>query len=79
MAKLYFNFGTMESAKSAMLLIEAHNFEKRNIGFLCMKPSIDNRESIDKISSRIGAEKEVDAVFLYSDSIMEKLRQMQQL
>ena len=63
MAKLYFNFGTMESAKSAMLLIEAHNFEERNIGFLCMKPSIDDRESIDKISSRIGIEKECFTIY----------------
>ena len=49
MAKLRFVYSPMEGGKSAMLLIEAHNFEKRNIGFLCMKPTIDNRESVDKI------------------------------
>ena len=58
MAKLRFLYSPMEGGKSAMLLIEAHNFEKRNIGFLCMKPSIDNRENIDKIYSRIGIKRE---------------------
>lgn len=58
MAKLYFKHAPMESGKSALLLIEAYNFEKRGIGFLCMKPSIDNREDTEKICSRIGIEKE---------------------
>lgn len=57
-AKLRFTHAPMESGKSAMLLIEAYNFEKRNIPILCMKPSIDNRESVDKIASRIGISKE---------------------
>ena len=48
----------MEAGKSAMLLIEAYNFEKRNIGILCMKPSLDNRENSEKIYSRIGIEKD---------------------
>lgn len=58
MAKLYFNHAPMESGKSALLLIEACNFEKRDIGFLCMKPSIDDRENTEKICSRIGIEKD---------------------
>ena len=63
MGKFYFKFSPMEAGKSAMLLIEAYNFEKRNINILCMKPSIDNRESIDKISSRIGIEKECFVIY----------------
>lgn len=63
MAKLRYVFGTMEAAKSALLLIEAHNFEKRGVGFLCMKPSVDNRESIDKISSRIGMERDCFTIY----------------
>jgi thymidine kinase len=61
--KLRFCYGTMESAKSALLLIEAYNFEKRGIGFLCMKPSVDNRESINYISSRIGIERECLTIY----------------
>ena len=57
-SKLYFKFSPMEAGKSAMLLIEAYNFEKRNIGILCMKPSLDNRENSEKIYSRIGIEKD---------------------
>ncbi len=63
MSKLYFRFSPMEAGKSAMLLISAYNFEKRNINIMCMKPSIDNRESIDKISSRIGIEKECFVIY----------------
>ena len=63
MSKFYFKFSPMEAGKSAMLLIEAYNFEKRNINILCMKPSIDNRESIDKLSSRIGIEKECFVIY----------------
>lgn len=61
--KLRFVYGPMESAKSALLLIEAYNFEKRGIGFLCMKPSVDNRENVDAICSRIGIERECFAIY----------------
>lgn len=63
MAKFYFKYGPMESAKSALLLIEAYNFEKRNIGFLCIKPSIDDRENVETISSRIGIERECLTIY----------------
>ena len=63
MAKFYFKYGPMESAKSALLLIEAYNFEKRNVGFLCIKPSIDDRENIETISSRIGIERECLTIY----------------
>ena len=75
MGKLRFVYSPMEAGKSAMLLIEAYNFEKRNINILCMKPSIDNREDIDKISSRIGIEKECFAIYPQYDvyNIVKKL------
>jgi len=61
--KLRFHWGTMESAKSAMLLIEAHNFEKRNVGVLCMKSSLDDRDGVDTIKSRIGLERECLTIY----------------
>jgi len=64
-AKLRFLYSPMEAGKSAMLLIEAYNFEKRKIGFLCMKPSIDNRENNKKICSRIGIEKDCFTIYPY--------------
>jgi thymidine kinase len=63
MGKFYFKYGPMESAKSALLLIEAYNFEKRGIGFLCMKPCIDNRENREAICSRIGIERECFSIY----------------
>lgn len=42
--KLYFRYGTMGSAKTAMLLTTAYNFEERGMDYICMKPIVDNRE-----------------------------------
>ena len=57
-AKLIFNFGTMESGKSALLLMEAHAYDIRNINILCIKSSIDDREGTNIIKSRIGIQRE---------------------
>ena len=43
--KLYFKYGTMGSAKTALLLTQAYNFEERGMQYLCMKPIIDDREN----------------------------------
>lgn len=58
MAKLYFIYAPMSSGKSTMLLTKAHSFEERNIPFLCLKPSIDDRDGKDVIKSRIGISRE---------------------
>ena len=56
--KLYFRYGTMGSAKTAMLLTQAYNFEERGLSYICMKPVIDIRERRNVIRSRIGIERE---------------------
>jgi len=56
--KLYYKYGVMSSSKSAQLLMTAHSFDERGIPFLCIKPSIDNRENEDTITSRIGISRE---------------------
>lgn len=61
--KLRFVYSPMESGKSAMLLIEAHYFEKRNVGILCMKSSIDDRDGTDVIKSRVGIERECLTIY----------------
>ena len=48
----------MNGSKSAMLLMKAHSFEERDIAFICIKPSIDNRDGVDVISSRVGIKRE---------------------
>ena len=47
----------MGSAKTALLLTTAYNFEERGMEYLCMKPIIDNREKENVIKSRIGIQR----------------------
>lgn len=54
MAKFYFNYATMNTGKSALLLMKAHSFLENNIPVLCLKPSIDTRDGEDVIKSRTG-------------------------
>ncbi len=64
--KLYFRYETMGSAKTAMLLTTAYNFEERNMPYVCMKPRIDTREASNVIRSRIGIERE--CMWIYQDT-----------
>ena len=61
--KLYFRYGTMGSAKTALLLTNAYNFEERKMDYLCMKPTIDNREKENVIRSRIGIERKCQWIY----------------
>src|SRR5215208_2533633 len=59
-AKLYFRYGTMDSAKSMNLLAVAHNYRKQGKRVLLIKPRLDTRFGAAKISSRCGLEAEAD-------------------
>jgi len=59
-AKLYFRYGTMDSAKSMNLLAVAHNYRKQGKRVLLVKPRLDTRFGASKISSRCGLEAEAD-------------------
>lgn len=65
--KLYFRYGTMGSAKTALLLTTAYNFEERGLTYLCMKPVIDTREGDSVIRSRIGIERHCEWIFPETD------------
>lgn len=54
MAKLYFRYGTMDSAKSMNLLAVAHNYRKQGKRVLLLKPRLDDRFGSDTIASRSG-------------------------
>lgn len=69
--KLYFRYGTMGSAKTAMLLTNAYNFEERGIAYLCYKPVIDTREEKNVIRSRIGIERECRWIYNETDLFEE--------
>lgn len=47
----------MGSAKTALLLTTAYNFEERGMGYMCFKPVTDTREKKNVIRSRIGIER----------------------
>lgn len=65
--KLYFRYGTMGSAKTAMLLTTAYNFEERKMPYKCLKPVIDTRDQKNVIRSRIGIERECDWIYHDTD------------
>ena len=65
--KLYFRYGTMGSAKTALLLTSAYNFEERGMKYVCMKPIIDTREDRNVIKSRIGIERECQWIYHETD------------
>lgn len=73
--KLYFRYGTMGSAKTALLLTTAYNFEERGLTYLCMKPAIDTREGESVIRSRIGIERRCEWIYPETD-IYRKVRQL---
>lgn len=61
MAKLFFNYGAMNSRKTLDLLATAYNFEEKDIPFIALKPSIDTRDE-GVIRSRAGLERECTIV-----------------
>lgn len=68
--KLYFRYGTMGSAKTALLLTTAYNFEERGMKYVCLKPVIDTRETKNVIRSRIGIERECKWIYGDTDLYM---------
>ena len=57
----------MGSAKTALLLTTAYNFEERGMRYICMKPVIDTRDRKNVIRSRIGIERECQWIMADTD------------
>ena len=62
MAQLYFNYGAMNSSKSANLLMVAHNYRSQGKEVLLLTPSVDDRDGVGVISSRVGMKEEATIV-----------------
>ncbi len=60
MAKLYFRYGTVGSAKTLNLLAVAHNYTQQGKKARLIKPELDTRWGREKIVSRAGLEKTAD-------------------
>ncbi|MBQ3599054.1 MAG: thymidine kinase [Clostridia bacterium] len=71
MAKLYFKYGAMGSSKTASALITKFNYEERGMRVWLIKPSLDTRDGVGTIRSRIGLEAEGFAVWPQTDLLAE--------
>lgn len=60
MAKLYFNYSTMNAGKSTILLQAAHNYRERGMQPYLLTALLDNRAGDARIASRIGIGAEAD-------------------
>lgn len=71
MAKLYFKYGAMGSSKTANALITKFNYEERGMGVWLIKPSIDDRDGVGVVHSRIGLEAECFVALPETDLLSE--------
>jgi thymidine kinase len=62
MAKLYFRYGVVGSAKTLNLLAVAHNYKQQGKNALLVKPAVDTRFGRDIIGTRAGLKATADIV-----------------
>jgi len=77
MAKLYFRYGVVGSAKTLNLLAVAHNYRQQGKLVLLAKPEIDIRFGLDIIGTRAGLQMPADIIIPTSPAefpISAKLR-----
>ena len=60
MAKLYFNYSTMNAGKSTVLLQASHNYGERGMETYLLTAQFDNRAGDGRIASRIGIGQSAD-------------------
>ena len=67
MAKMYFRYGVVSSAKTLNLLATLHNYELQGKKAILIKPAFDTRST--KVESRAGLSHEADIILKDSDFI----------
>jgi thymidine kinase len=72
MAKLYFNYSTMNAGKSTLLLQAAHNYREGGMQTYLITAQLDNRAGRGKIASRIGIGMDADT-FAAQDDMFAKI------
>jgi thymidine kinase len=72
MAKLYFQYSTMNAGKSTALLQASHNYRERGMETLLLTASHDNRAGQGQISSRIGIDQKAE-VFTPATDLFESV------
>lgn len=72
MAKLFFNYSTMNAGKSTILLQASHNYRESGMETYLLTARIDDRAGAGKIASRIGIAQEAD-LFSPGDDLFERI------
>ncbi len=73
MAKLYFNYSSMNAGKTTVLLQSAHNYRERGMTPMLFTPKLDDRCGTGWIKSRIGLQARA-TIFLPEDDLFEATR-----
>jgi thymidine kinase len=73
MAKLYFNYSTMNAGKSTVLLQAEYNYRENDMRTYLLTAAIDDRAGVGRIASRIGIGAEAD-LFDSSADLFDKIR-----
>lgn len=74
MAKLYFNYATMNAGKSTLLLQASYNYQERGMRTVLLNASLDDRAgSAGRIGSRIGLSSDSTA-FHPNDDLFEIIK-----
>lgn len=74
MAKLYFNYSTMNAGKTTILLQASHNYLERGMSTWLLTAGLDERAGRGMIGSRIGLKAEAD-MFGPGDDLFERARE----
>ena len=72
MAKLYFNYSTMNAGKSTVLLQASHNYIERGMQTYLMIAKFDDRAGTGRIGSRIGIGADADT-FTADDDLFDMI------
>lgn len=75
MAKLYFKFGTMNSSKSAQLIMVDHNYKEQGKETLIFKPLLDTRDGEFVKSRALGTQVEANMVGVHEHNYMFNMTQ----
>jgi len=62
MSKTFFYYGTMNSSKTAQMLMTAYNYKQKKTKYALIKPASDDRSGDDIIGSRVGLTATADYV-----------------
>jgi thymidine kinase len=73
MAKLFFNYSSMNAGKTTVLLQSAHNYRERGLNPLLFTPKLDDRYGEGWIKSRIGLQARA-TIFKAEDDLFEITR-----